>query len=93
MSVWSTVGKVACGFVLGTAGVSILGSKDAKKCDTHITAAVYRCKDSVMKTYTLIKENCEDISEDAKQINEQRYKEEREQEIADARAILAEAEG
>ncbi|MBR1670997.1 MAG: hypothetical protein IJ695_09890 [Butyrivibrio sp.] len=93
MSVWSTVGKVACGFVLGTAGVSILGSKDAKKCYTHITAAVYRCKDSVMKTYTLIKENCEDISEDAKQINEQRYKEEREQEIADARAILAEAEG
>ena len=93
MSVWSTVGKVACGFVLGTAGVSILGSKDAKKCYTHITAAVYRCKDSVMKTYTLIKENCEDISEDAKRINEQRYKEEREQEIADARAILAEAEG
>ena len=93
MSVWSTVGKIACGFVLGTAGVGILGSKDAKKCYTHITAAAYRCKDSVMETYTNIKENCQDISADAKEINEQRYKEEREKEIADAKAILAKAEG
>ncbi len=92
MSVWSTVGKIACGFVLGTAGVSILGSKDAKKCYTHVTAAAYRCKDSVMETYTNIKENCQDISADAKEINEKRYAEERAQEIADAKAILAAAE-
>ena len=93
MSVWSTIGKITCGFVLGSAGVSILGSKDAKKCYTHITAAVYRCKDSLMETYTNIKENCEDISADAKEINEKRYKEEREKEIADAKALLAEVEG
>ncbi len=92
MSLWSTVGKVACGFVLGTAGVGILKSKDAKKCYTHVTAAAYRCKDTVMETYTSIKENCEDISADAKEINEKRYAEERAQEIADAKALLAEAE-
>ncbi len=92
MSIWSTVGKIACGFVIGTAGVSILGSKDAKKCYTHVTAAAYRCKDSVMETYTNIKENCQDISADAKEINEKRYAEERAQEIADAKAILAAAE-
>ena len=46
-----------------------------------------------METYTNIKENCQDISADAKEINEKRYKEEREKEIADAKALLAEAEG
>ena len=92
MSFWSTTGKVACGFLLGTAGVSILGSKDAKKCYTHLTAAAYRCKDSVLKTYTNIKENCQDIDADAKDINEKRYAEEREKEIADAKAFLAEAD-
>ena len=92
MSFWSTTGKVACGFLLGTAGVSILGSKDAKKCYTHLTAAAYRCKDSVLKTYTNIKENCQDIDADAKDINEKRYVEEREKEIEDAKAFLAEAD-
>lgn len=89
---WSTIGKVACGFAMGTAGVKLLGSKDAKKCYTHITAAVYRCKDSIMETYTTIKENCEDISAEAKEINEDRYAKEREKEIADAKAVLERAE-
>ncbi len=89
---WSTLGKVACGFLIGTAGVKVLSSKDAKKCYTHLTAAVYRCKDSVMETYTNIKENCQDISADAKDINEERYAKEREKEIADARAVLERAE-
>ena len=89
---WNTIGKVACGFLLGTAGVKVLGSKDAKKCYTHLTAAAYRCKDSVMETYTTIKENCQDINADAKEINEERYAKEREQEIADAKAVLERAE-
>lgn len=88
---WSTVGKIACGFLVGTAGVKILGSNDAKKYYTHITAAAYRCKDSVMETYTNIKENCQDISADAKEINESRYAKEREKEIADAKAVLENA--
>jgi hypothetical protein len=89
---WSTIGKVACGFVIGTAGVKLLSSKDAKKCYTHVTAAAYRCKDSVMETYTNIKENCQDIDADAKAINEERYAKQREEEIADAKAVLEKAE-
>ncbi len=89
---WSTIGKVACGFVLGTAGIKILSSKDAKKCYTHVTAAAYRCKDTCLETYTNIKENCQDISADAKEINEKRYADERAKEIEDAKAVLANAE-
>ncbi|MBP3826365.1 MAG: hypothetical protein ILA11_11615 [Butyrivibrio sp.] len=89
---WSTLGKVVCGFVIGTAGVKVLGSKDAKKCYTHITAAAYRCKDTCLETYANIKENCQDISADAKEINEKRYADERAKEIEDARAVLANAE-
>ncbi|MCR5452153.1 MAG: DUF6110 family protein [Lachnospiraceae bacterium] len=88
MSIWSTVGKVACGFLIGTAGVKIFGSKDAKKAYTHITAAGMRCVDEVNKTVTNIKENVDDIKADAKDINEERYEKEREQEIADAKAVL-----
>jgi len=88
---WSTIGKVACGFVLGTAGVKLLSSKDAKKCYTHVTAAAYRCKDTCLETYTNIKENCQDISADAKEINEKRYDDERTKEIEDAKAVLANA--
>ncbi len=83
---------VAYGFILGTAGVRILSSKDAKKAYTHITAAGLRCKTEVIKTGNKIKENCEDILADAKDINEERYEKEREAEIADARALLDELE-
>ena len=78
--------------MIGTAGVKVLGSKDAKKCYTHITAAAYRCKDTCLETYANIKENCQDISADAKEINEKRYADERAKEIEDARAVLANAE-
>ena len=91
MKIWSTVGKIACGFALGTAGVQLLISKDAKKCYTHVTAAVLRCKDSVLETATTIKENCQDISADAKEINEERYAKDRAQEIEDAKAVLENA--
>ncbi len=89
---WGKFGLVACGFLAGTAGVRIFSSKDAKKVYTHCTAAVMRGVDDVVKTATTLKENCEDISADAKDINDERYAKEREQEIADAKAILAEAE-
>ena len=69
---WSTIGKVACGFALGTAGVKLLSSKDAKKCYTNATAAVLRAKDSVMETVTAVRENCGDILADAKEINAER---------------------
>ena len=70
------VDKVAIfvgGVVFGTAGLKILGSKDAKKVYTQGTAAVLRAKDCVMKTTNIVQENAEDILAEAKQINEERY--------------------
>ena len=57
------------GLLVGTAGVKVLSSKDAKKAYTHCTAAALRAKDSVMETVTKIQENAEDIYAEAKQIN------------------------
>ncbi|MBR1759337.1 MAG: hypothetical protein IJ744_11540 [Lachnospiraceae bacterium] len=90
--VWDKVKLLGYGFLLGTAGVKILGSKDAKKVYTHVTAAVMRGVDSVVETANVIKENCEDIGAEAKQINERRYAEARAREIEDAKACLAQAE-
>ena len=69
-------GLVAAGVLLGTAGVKLLGSKDAKKLYTNCTAAVLRAKDCVMKTATKIQENAEDISAEAQNINEEPANEE-----------------
>ena len=69
---WDKIGLFAGGVLFGTAGVKILSSKDAKKAYTHTTAAVLRAKECVMTTATTIKENCDDVLADAKEINEQR---------------------
>lgn len=69
---WGKIGIFAGGVLFGSAGFKILGSKDAKKVYTQCTAAYLRAKDSVMTTATNIRENCDDILADAKQINEKR---------------------
>ncbi|MBQ9064349.1 MAG: hypothetical protein IJ123_02760 [Blautia sp.] len=92
MICWNKVGYVAGGFLLGSYGLKLLGSRDAKSLYTHCTAAVLRMKDEVVKDYTTIKENAEDIGAAAKDINEKRRMEYEAQMIEDARAILAEAE-
>ena len=92
MSAWKTVRHICYGFLAGTAGVRILSSKDAKKVYTHLTAAIMRGVDDVMATVENVKENCMDIAEDARAINDKRYAEEEEQLIKDAREIIAEAE-
>ena len=69
------LGLFAAGVLFGTAGITVLSSKDAKKVYTHTTAAVLRAKDSVMETVTTVRENAEDIYADAKAINEQRAEE------------------
>ena len=79
----------AAGVLFGTAGVKLLSSKDAKKVYTHTTAAALRAKESVMKTYTTVKENAEDILADAKAINEDRAAAEEAQVIEDAEAEAA----
>ncbi|MBO5148767.1 DUF6110 family protein [Anaerotignum sp.] len=70
------VDKVAVfvgGVLFGTAGLKVLGSKDAKKAYVQGTAAVLRAKDCVMQATTNVQENAEDILAEAKQINEERY--------------------
>ncbi|MDO5547124.1 MAG: DUF6110 family protein [Eubacteriales bacterium] len=69
---WDKIELLAGGFLLGTAGLKILGGKDAKKLYTHTTAAVLRAKDCTMTAVTKVRENADDILADAKEINEQR---------------------
>ena len=71
----SVTGKIALfvgGTLFGSAGFKVLGSRDAKKVYTEVTAAVLRCKDQVMRDVETIQENCTDILADAKAINEAR---------------------
>lgn len=89
---WKKIGLFAGGALLGSYGVKILTSKDAKKCYTHVTAAVFRMKDEVMKDVTTIRENAEDIAAEARDINEERARAEEAREIENAKNILAQAE-
>ena len=70
------IGLFASGVLFGTAGVKVLGSKDAKKFYINCLAAGLRAKDCVMTTATNIQENAEDILAEAQQINEKRAQEE-----------------
>jgi len=74
------------GVLFGTAGISALSSKEAKKVYVHATAAALRGKDSVMKTVDLIKENGSDILAEAKELNEKKAAEEADEVIEDAAA-------
>lgn len=86
------LGLFAAGVLFGTAGIKLLGSKDAKKVYTQTTAAALRVKDSVMKTVTVVRENAEDIYAGAKDINERRAEQEAADEIADQSGAEAAAE-
>ena len=66
------LGLFAAGVLFGTAGLKVLGSKDACKVYAHTTAAALRAKDSVMTTVTALREGAEDVYADAKAINERR---------------------
>ena len=66
------LGLFAAGVLFGTAGIKLLGSKDAKKVYAHTTAAALRAEEGVMKTVTAVREGAEDVYADAKAINERR---------------------
>ena len=66
------VGLFAAGVLFGTAGIMVLGSKDAKKAYVQTTAAALRAKESVMTTVTTVREGADDIYEEAKAVNAQR---------------------
>lgn len=89
---WSKFGLFLGGMLFGTAGISILSSRDAKSLYTHCTAAVLRGKDAVVKTGVTLKENCQDIYADATDINEKRNEADDAKKLAEARALVAEAD-
>ena len=86
------LGLFAAGVLFGTAGIKLLGSKDAKKVYAHTTAAALRAKEGVMKTVTAVREGAEDIYADAKTINERRAEAEAAAVVEDASAEESKAE-
>ena len=78
------IGLFAAGVLFGTAGIKLLGSRDAKKVYAHTTAAALRAKEDVMKTVTAVREGADDIYAEAKAINERLAE-------AEAAAVLEDA--
>ena len=89
---WKKLACFAGGVIFGTAGIAVLKSKDAKKFYTCCTAAVLRGKDALMNTAMAVRENCQDIYEDASDINETRYKEEDRKKLEAARELVRQYE-
>ena len=86
------IGLFAAGALFGTAGIKLLGSRDAKKVYAHTTAAALRAKEDVMKTVTLVREGADDIYAEAKAINERRTEAEAAAVVEDASAEESKAE-
>ena len=82
----------AAGVLFGTAGLKVLGSKDACKVYAHTTAAALRAKEGVMKTVTAVREGAEDVYADAKAINERRAEAEAAAVVEDTSAEESKAE-
>ena len=82
----------AAGVLFGTAGIKLLGSKDAKRAYAHTIAAALRAKEDVMKTVTAVREGAEDVYADAKEINERRAETEAAAVVEDASAEESKAE-
>ncbi|MCR5716478.1 MAG: DUF6110 family protein [Lachnospiraceae bacterium] len=78
------------GVALGTLGVKVLTSREAKVVYSHITAAALHCRDDIMATADTLQENCDDIYQRAKKLNEE-SKAYNEQMIKDAKAVQAES--
>ena len=86
------IGLFAAGVLFGTAGIKLLGSRDAKKVYAHTTAAALRAKEDVMKAVTAVREGADDIYAEAKAINERRAEAEAAAVVEDASAEENKAE-
>lgn len=86
------IGMFAAGALFGTAGIKLLGSRDARKVYAHTTAAALRAKDSVMTTVTALREGAEDVYADAKAINDRRAEAEAAAVVEDTSAEESKAE-
>ena len=86
------IGLFAAGALFGTAGIKLLGSRDAKKVYAQTTAAALRAKESVMTAVTAVREGADDIYAEAKAINERRAEAEAAAVVEDASTEDAKAE-
>lgn len=86
------IGLFAAGALFGTAGIKLLGSRDARKAYAHTTAAALRAKDCVMSKVTAVREGADDIYAEAKAINERRAEAEAAAVVEDASAEESKAE-
>ena len=82
----------AAGALFGTAGIKLLGSRDARRVYAQTTAAALRAKENVMKTVTAVREGADDIYAEAKAINERRAEAEAAAVVEDASAEESKAE-
>lgn len=78
------IGLFAAGVLFDTAGLKILGCREAKKVYAGVTAAALRAKDCMMDAVTTVWENAEDIYAGAKEQNERRAAELAEEVMEDA---------
>jgi len=79
---WEKLGRWVGGFLIGTAGVKMLGSHDARKVYAWGTAFYLRGRDYVLDCANAVKEVADDAYAEALAINE-RYAEEDAQVIED----------
>ena len=86
------IGLFAAGALFGTAGIKLLGSRDARKFYAQTTAAALRAKDCMMTAVTAVREGADDIYAEAKAINERRAEAEAAAVVEDASAEDAKAE-
>ena len=80
------IGLFAAGALFGTAGIKLLGSRDARKVYAQTTAAALRAKDCMMTAVTAVREGADDIYAEAKAINERRAEAEAAAVVEDAKA-------
>ena len=66
------LGIFAGGVLFGTAGLKVLGSKEAKKLYVNCLAAGLRARDCAMKTAESLQADAEDILAEAEEINRAR---------------------
>lgn len=85
-------GKFIGGFVLGSVGLSVLGSKVAQKGYRYVAAGAFIARDSIMNQAEKIQGAASDIAADANEIKENYYRscEEKELQGEDAEEDIAE---
>ncbi len=67
MKMWPAI---CTGFLCGTVGVHLLTSREAKTVYSYLTAAVLHGRDDIVEQAQILSENCGDIYQRAKEINE-----------------------